>query len=380
MAELTRREALGAALVTAGGLMAVTETPAAAAPARPDAELPAFRFALGKAPNQVYDGGVSRQATADNFPVSKGIAGVSMQLQAGGLRELHWHANAAEWAYMLAGRARTTIFDPDGRSQRVDFGPGDVWYFPRGYGHSIQGLGPDGCSFILAFDNGYFSDYATFSITDWLAHTPKEVLAKDLGVPTAALGRLPKKEVYITKGPVPGPLPAEPEAGSERSTPLSHRFRLEAQRPRTFAGGEVRFVTAKEFPVATTMCGATMRLKPGAVRSLHWHPNADEWQYVMAGRLRMTVFASGGRASTVELGTGDVGYVPMGYGHYLENIGTEDARVLFVFNSGVYQEIGLAEWMASNPAALVATNLGLPEAVVAKFPKKEQFIVGPRKP
>src|SRR5207244_1947034 len=163
---------------------------------------------------QVYDGGISRQATADNFPVSKGIAGVYMQLQAGGLRELHWHANAAEWAYVLSGRVRTTIIDPDGRSQRVDFGPGDVWFFPRGY------------------------------------------------------------------GPVAPPLPADPPPASEKSTPLSHRFRLEAQPPRRFASGEVRFVTVKEFPISTTMCGATMSLKPGGLRALHWHPNADEWQYV----------------------------------------------------------------------------------------------------
>src|SRR4029077_2818056 len=125
MAELTRRAALGAALATAGGLMASNEGTSIAAEAQGGAELPAFSFSLSKAKNQVYDGGISRQATADNFPVSKGVAGVYMQLQAGGLRELHWHANAAEWAYMLAGRARTTIFDPDGRSQRVDFGPGD---------------------------------------------------------------------------------------------------------------------------------------------------------------------------------------------------------------------------------------------------------------
>lgn len=378
MAELTRREAFGAALA-AGGLAATAEGAAAAA-AKQGAELPAFSFPLAKAKDQVYDGGISRQATADNFPVSKGIAGVYMRLEAGGLRELHWHANAAEWAYMIAGRARTTIIDPDGRSQRMDFGPGDVWFFPRGFGHSIQGLGPDGCTFILAFDNGFFSDYATFSITDWLAHTPKEVLAKDLGVPAATFAQFPKKEVYITKGPVPPALPAEPPPGSEKSTPLSHRFRLEAQQPRIFGGGEARFATAKEFPISTTMCGATMRLKPGALRTLHWHPNADEWQYIISGRARMTVFASGGRASTVELGAGDVGYVPMGYGHYVENIGDGDCRILFVFNSGTYQEIGLAEWMASNPAELVATNFGVPEAVVAKFPKKEQFIVPARKP
>jgi len=379
MADVTRRGALGAALVSAGGLMATTEATAAAAEKEGD-ELTAFRFALGKAKEQLYDGGMSRQATADNFPVSRGIAGVYMQLQPGGLRELHWHANAAEWAYMLSGRARTTIIDPEGRSQRVDFGPGDVWFFPRGYGHSIQGLGPDGCTFILAFDNGFFSDYATFSITDWLAHTPKEVLAKDLGVPAATFTAFPKKEVYITKGPVPAALPAEPAPGSEKSTPLSHRFRLEAQRPRTFAGGEARFATVKDFPISTTMCGATMTLKRGALRSMHWHPNADEWQYVIAGRARITVFASGGRASTVELNAGDVGYVPMGYGHYLENIGDDDCRMLFVFNNGVYQEIGMAEWLASNPPELVSTNFGVPEAVVAKFPKQEQFIVPPRKP
>lgn len=377
MADLTRRAALSATLATAGGLVAANE---ALAVDKPGAELPAFQFPLSKAKDQVYDGGVSKQATADNFPVSKAIAGVYMQLQAGGLRELHWHANAAEWAYMLAGRARTTIIDPDGRSQRVDFNAGDVWYFPRGFGHSIQGLGPDGCTFILAFDNGYFSDFATFSITDWLAHTPKEVLAKNLGVPAATFAPFPKKEVYITKGPVPPALPVDPPPGSEKSTPLSHRFRLEAQQPRTFPGGELRLVTMKEFPISTTMCGATMRIKPGGLRTLHWHPNADEWQYVIAGKVRMTVFASGGRASTVELGTGDVGYVPMGYGHYLENIGEGECRMLFVFNNPVYQEIGLAEWMASNPPELVATNFGVPEAVVAKFPKQGQFIVAPPKP
>jgi oxalate decarboxylase len=376
MTHPTRREILGTAAATAGAIMAEVEADAAQAKA---ADLPAFRFQLGKVKDQVFNGGVSRQATADNFPVSKGIAGVYMRLEAGGLRELHWHANAAEWAYMLAGRARTTIFDPDGRSQRVDFGPGDVWYFPRGYGHSIQGLGPDGCTFILAFDNGYFSDFATFSITDWLAHTPREVLAKNLGVPAASFAAFPKKEVYITRGPVPPPLPADPPPGSENSSPLSHRFRLEAQAPRVYAGGDARIVSVKNFPVSKTMCGATMRLKPGGLRDLHWHPNADEWQYFISGRARVTVFASGGRAATDDFEAGDVGYVPMGYGHYLENIGTDDCRILFVFNSGEYQDIGLAEWLASNPRELVATNFGVPEALVAKFPTKRVFIAGGEK-
>ena len=42
---------------------------------------------------------------------------------------------------------------------------------------------------------------------------------------------------------------------------------------------------------------------------MHWHPNADEWQYWIAGRGRMTVFNAGPRAVTADFQPGDVGYV-----------------------------------------------------------------------
>ena len=70
----------------------------------------------------------------------------------------------------------------------------DVWYFPRGHGHSIQGIGPGTCVFVLVFDNGYFSEFGTFSISDWIGHTPPEVLAKYFGVPVATFANFPKRE------------------------------------------------------------------------------------------------------------------------------------------------------------------------------------------
>ena len=94
--------------------------PAPAPLAGPD--LPSFKFAMGAQKLEQFDGGTSKQANVSQFPVSETIAGVYMPLTAGGLRELHWHANAAEWAYMLAGRACITIVDPEGGSQTVDFG------------------------------------------------------------------------------------------------------------------------------------------------------------------------------------------------------------------------------------------------------------------
>ncbi|APR76631.1 Oxalate decarboxylase [Minicystis rosea] len=355
-------------------------TPAAAAlPAAEDETLPAFKFSLGAQKLHIYDGGTAKQVTAIDFPVSKSIAGVLMTLDAGALRELHWHANAAEWAYVFEGNVRVTVFDPEGRSEVDDLEPGDLWYFPRGHGHSLEGLGPGATKFMLVFDNGYFSEFATFSVTDWIAQTPKEIVAKNLGLSIEAVEAFPRKEVYISKGPIPTPLErTEAHGGPQPAAPLSHKFRLLATRPVVSSPvGEAWLASQREFPISTTMTGLFVRLQPGGLRELHWHPNADEWQYISKGKMRLTVFASSGRSSVVELGPGDVGFVPMGYGHALENVGDEPAEALFVLNSGSYQEISFTAWLASNPRYLLETNFGLPAAVIDRLPRAERFFAGP---
>jgi oxalate decarboxylase len=61
---------------------------------------------------------------------------------------------------------------------------------------------------------------------------------------------------------------------------------------------------AGTFPVTTT-AAALVEVDPGGLREMHWHPNADEWQYYIAGTDRMTVFASSGRARTFDYRPGD---------------------------------------------------------------------------
>lgn len=336
--------------------------------------MPEIRYQLSKEPMKAYQGGRSNEATALNFPISKGIAGVNMYLKPGELRELHWHANAAEWSYVLAGHCRVTVIDPQGRSEIKDFGPGDVWYFPRGHGHSIQGMGNEECHFILVFDSGYFSEFATFSMSDWIAQTPKEVLAKEFGMPVSAFDKFPKSEVYIAQGPVPTDMPA-PE--SKNPPPLTHQYHLGAQAPSVVPGGTFNVVSQKQFPISTTMTGAILKLKPLAIREMHWHPNADEWQYYIKGKARMTVFGSQGRKITREFEPGDVGYVPMGYGHYIESIGDEECEMLAVFNTGDYQEISLSQWLASNPSQLLQTNLGVTPEVVKGLRKRQDLFSNP---
>ena len=385
MAEMSRRNVMGGAAM-AGGFVAAAASASSAfaeggqprfgpAPAPLSGkDLPSFRFPLGTQPVKNYDGGWAKEATVAEFPVSEKLAGVLMQLSPGALRELHWHANAAEWAYVIKGRCRVTTIDPQGHSEVVDFGVGDVWYFPRGHGHSIQSLGPDDCQFILVFDNGYFSEFGTFSITDWLARTPAEVLSRNFGVPASTFAAFPKREVYMAKGPVPPPLPLDPAPGSLTGGPLTHRYRLLAQRAETFAGGSLRLVSEREFPISATMTGALLRIKPGGLRELHWHPNADEWQYYIRGRARMTVFGSHGRARTDEFAAGDVGYVPQGYGHYIENVGSDELEVVVVLNNGTYESISITSWMSETPDQVLATNFGVPASTFSKFPKRAAII------
>src|SRR5436309_5392599 len=225
MSDFHRREFLtGAAAFAAGMTAGLAGTRRAEAgdpsfmnnvpdPLLPGKDLPTFKFALEKSEAKVIGGSIAREATVKQLPISKGIAGVSMGLEPGAMRELHWHATAAEWAFVDKGRVRTTVLAPGGFAETNDFEPGDVWYFPRGYGHMLECLGDEPCHFVLMFDNGYFSEFGTFSISDWIGHTPKALLAKNFGVPESFFDGFPTKEVDFARGTRPPAQAATPRAG-----------------------------------------------------------------------------------------------------------------------------------------------------------------------
>lgn len=335
-----------------------------------------FRYELEKQAPRTNDGGTTRGASIKEFPVSTGIAGVSMRLQPGSMRELHWHANAAEWAYVITGTLRTTIIHPDGNAYVDNFGPGDIWYFPKGYGHSIQATGTQESHFILIFDNGNFSEDHTFSITDFIASTPAHIVAQNFGLTEAEVKNFPKKEVYFAHGVNPDKANPIAIRRQEASLTTMHRYPLEAQQPRIAPGGGTqKVVSSKEFPISTTITGSIIELRPGALREMHWHPNADEWQYYISGQAEMTVFLAEGSAVTERFNAGDVGYVPMGAGHYIRNTGAEVCRILIGFNSGRYESIDLSQWLAGNPKDVLETNLGVGSYIVDKLPKNLLFAV-----
>jgi oxalate decarboxylase len=337
---------------------------------------PPFKYSFSLSHKRLEEGGWTRQVTVRDLPISKKMAGVEMRLIKGGIRELHWHVGA-EWALMLYGSARITAVDQDGRSHVSDVNEGDLWIFRGGIPHSIQGLGEDGCRFLLVFDDGNFNEFETFLLTDWIAHTPPEVLAKNFNVPAETFGNVPKKELFIFERPLPRPL-AEEKRQAEEGTgavPNSFDFRPSQMKPtKVSKGGEVRIVDQKVWP-ATNIAAAIVTLKPGGLRELHWHPNEDEWQYYVSGKGRMTVFSAGAHARTMNFEEGDVGYIEKSAPHYIENIGDEDLVFIEVFPTPYYQDISLAEWMAHTPFRLIDQHLGVGEEMLRKISKKEMVVV-----
>jgi len=338
--------------------------------------IPNLKYSFDAAHNRVLSGGWAREVTVRELPVATELAGVDMRLKPGGVREMHWHKEA-EWAYMIAGRARITAVDAKGRTFIDDVGTGDLWYFPAGIPHSIQGL-EEGCEFLLVFDDGDFSENETFLLTDWFRRTPRDVLAKNFGVPEAAFADIPvdvDHDRYLFAAKVPPPLADDRVESPAGAVPEPFSHRMLAQEPITAAGGRVRITDSSTFPVSKTVAAALVEVEPGALRELHWHPTTDEWQYYLSGSGRMTVFASAGKARTFDYEAGDVGYVPFAMGHYVENTGDEPLRFLELFRSDRYADVSLSQWMALTPPELVQAHLNLDPQTLAGLSKDKPVVV-----
>jgi oxalate decarboxylase len=253
--------------------------------------------------------------------------------------------------------------------------------FRSGFPHSIQAL--EECEFLLVFDDGNFSENQTFLVTDWFAHTPKHVLAKNFGVPESAFANIPaageiEHTRYIFPGEVPGALVADIEATrspSGTAEPMSHRMFAQDPIEVPGGGGTVRITDSSNFPAASTIAAAFVELRPGAMREMHWHPNNDEWQYWMKGHARMTVFGSAGKARTFDYFPGDVGYVPRNFGHYFENVGDGPVQMLEMFRSDHFADVSANQWLGLTPQQVVAATLNLDRDTVAAMRTDKPLIV-----
>ncbi|KAG4421516.1 hypothetical protein IFR04_005355 [Cadophora malorum] len=316
-----------------------------------------MRWSFADSHVRIEEGGWTRQTTVRELGSSVELASVNMRLDEGVIRELHWHKEA-EWAYVLDGEVRVTAIDYDGGSFFDDLKKGDLWYFPSGVPHSLQGLGENGTEFLLVFDDGGFSEESTFILTDWLAHTPKSVVAKNFNLAPEVFAHIPDGEKYIFQGSTPGSIEDEKPSGKGvKKSKYNFTHRMLDQEPKKTSGGEVRITDSKNFPISQTIAAAHVTIDPGAIREMHWHPNADEWSFFLKGRARITIFAAEGTARTFDYMPGDVGIVPRNMGHFVENIGDEPIEMLEVFKADEFRDFSLFQWMGETPKKMVIDHL-----------------------
>ncbi len=336
-------------------------------------------YSFDLAHKRVEEGGWTHQVTQRELLPSNQLAGVNMRLTAGSFRELHWHT-ADEWAYMEYGNARVSVMNPDGTMFLDDVGEGDLWFFPAGYPHSIQGLGPDGCQFLLVFNEGMFSEDNTFLLSEFVAHIPRDVLQKNCRLSSTDIAKLPTRQLYIFAADLPASLASDRAAigGPKVAAQQQYTFKAASMPPTVKnAGGEVRIIDSSTFPVSTSIAAGVVKLKPGAMRELHWHPNASEWQFWIAGSGRMTIVMPEGRARTQDFKANDVGFVPAVAGHYVENTGDTDVVFLEMFRASRFVDFSLNNWIGRMPPEMATAHLHLDASTLRKIPtEKNPILVG----
>ncbi|KXT14910.1 hypothetical protein AC579_3075 [Pseudocercospora musae] len=320
--------------------------------------------------------GWARQQNVEQLPIATEMAGVDMMLEPNAYRELHWH-QANEWSLMLNGSVRLSSVNEAGQTFTDDLQAGDVWFFPAGVPHSIQALA-DGCEFLLVFDSGEFSEDNTFLVSELFERNPKSVLAKDLRVDTSAFDNIPEGQLYIFPGtPAPANISEQNVTGPAGIIPqeVSYSYHFSQQEPYEVPGGSVKILDSVTFPIAKDFAVALFTVKPGAMRELHWHTTSDEWDYIIAGQGRLTVYQAPQSSSTFNFQAGDTGYVPVTTAHYLENTGDSDLIYLEVLQAPAYNDISVAQWLGLTPKQIVKDHLGFSEDTLNRLPKVKPFIL-----
>jgi oxalate decarboxylase len=252
---------------------------------------------------------------ADNFPILAGMGAVLLRLEKGGVREPHWHPNAAELSYCITGNAKMTIFSTNARVDTFTINPGQLTFVPRAYWHDIENIGNEEAKFVIVYNIERPED---LGISGSVGSMSPRVLDRMFGI--NPLGFFDQFNYKSSQDVIVGTTPADFSSTSKIETPNPHKFNLGGITPQIQTpGGTGALGTATYFPILAGLALFLIGLKPSVIVEPHTHPNAAELNYVINGKVRFTVFGPGGEVETSEIGQGQVFFVPAGYFHYLEN-------------------------------------------------------------
>lgn len=324
-------------------------------------------------PQAVCNGGTRSMVNADNFPILKGMAVYSLKLEKGGVREPHWHPNAVELGYCLTGRALMTIFSPDAGHDTFTVDPGEIVFVPKGYLHHIENIHQGDTKFAVIFNHELPEDIgisgSASSITD-------HVLGATFGLSSEYFASFKRssQDVLITQKSN-----TIVTTTTFQKIPNHHKFNLKAFPPTVqSSGGTVSLGNANNFGILSGLACYLLTLKPKGIREPHWHPNAAELDYVIAGRGRMTIFSPGDHVDTFEVGPGEIVFIPSAYFHYIENVNSnEDMQFAVFFNHERPEDIGISGAFGAYSNDVLGSIFDLEPKILDALPKYQEdlFVV-----
>ncbi|KAL4733407.1 RmlC-like cupin domain-containing protein [Aspergillus similis] len=337
--------------------------------------VPNLKWSFSDSKTRLFPGGWVREQLVQDLPQSRDISGAQQHLTKGAIRELHWH-RVAEWGFVYEGSLLLSAVDENGRWTTEKLNTGDIWYFPKGVAHDVQGL-DDENEYLLVFDDGDFEKVGTtFMVDDWIKHTPRDVLAKNFGVNASVFDTVPEKFPYILNGTIPEEASSVPQGTLTGNSSYVYHTYDHPSEPVPGQGGTFRRIDSRNFPISTTIAAMIVELEPRGLRELHWHPNAEEWLYFHKGTGRATVFIGDSKARTFDFAAGDTAVFPDNSGHYIENTSDDKPLVwLEFYKSDRVADISLAQWLALTPAETVANTLKIDIEVVKQIREEKQLLI-----
>ncbi|KAF5589127.1 oxalate decarboxylase [Fusarium pseudocircinatum] len=338
--------------------------------------VPNLKWSFSDSKTRLLKGGWVREQVIQDLPSSHDISGAQQHLVKGAIRELHWH-KVAEWGIVYNGSVLISAVDEFGRYQEEVLNYGDIWYFPKGAAHTVQGLADEN-EYLLVFDEADFDKIGTtFMVDDWINHTPKSILAKNFGVNASVFENVTAPNPYILPGTPTKHNVTDGPAG-KLSGNSSFVYRTFQHDPEKIGGTGGNFwkIDSTNFPASKTLAATFVTLKPGGLRELHWHPNAEEWLYFHQGKARATVFIGNAAARTFDFSAGDTAAFPDNSGHYIENTSEdEDLIWIEVYKSDRVADISLTQWLALTPPDVVAQTLNVSISFVESLKKEKQVLI-----
>ena len=334
-------------------------------------------FHLGETEPQVANAhGARTHVTAEEFPILERMSIARLTLEAGCFREPHWHANAHELGYCLAGELLVTIFGDGNQHSSFTISPGQMFFVPSGALHALENVGAAQTEVIIVFSDGRPQDFGLSGSVGML--TPA-VMGNAWGLASEALAGLPRGPRDMFAGKVDGPV----EILESATYPSEFKLDLQALSPRVDNGfGILKTARGDTWPVLQDLAMYSLRIEGVGMREPHWHPVTAELGYVQSGRARMTVKSADGSVETYELAAGDVYFIPRAFPHHIENLEEEETHFLVFFDQAEVRDIGYTGGAGAFPTRILAPTLGIPAAEFPPLPAmpSDLLIVEKRNP